>query len=416
MTFHFIISASGQSENIFIKIDGLTHGEILKFKTPITIDRNEWDFVKQRPKNIYLKKYKKIFEKMNNLKIELKLYLKEKKDLYTIPSQRSISKKIKQICMQNSNNFIKDSLLGMTAIYITSKENMICNSTLKRYKVFFNLIKRYEGFSLSRLYIHNIDANFINDFISFGIHESYSESTIYRTLHFIKTILNFAEKKGLRTCVRELNFRREKQNRDVITLSEKEIIKIKKTNVPEVLQSAKDWLIISCYTGQRFSDFMNFSSQQIIEVDGRLCLSFVQQKTKKKVLLALHPTVRKIIRKYNNNFPKLLSMQQYNDYIKKIAELSNISDVVCARKRFGFRCNVIETEKFNLISSHVGRRSFATNFYGKIPTPLLMDATGHKTEEMFLKYINPLNTSNVVSLSNYFDTMYENTKYELYST
>ncbi|MBM7420245.1 MULTISPECIES: hypothetical protein [Chryseobacterium] len=90
-----------------------------------------------------------------------------------------------------------------------------------------------------------------------------------------------------------------------------------------------------------------------------------------------------------------------------MAELSNISEVVCARKRFGFKCHSIKTEKFNLITSHIGRRSFATNFYGKIPTPLLVDATGHTTEEMFLKYINPLNTSNVVSLSNYFDKMYE---------
>ncbi|WP_435524251.1 phage integrase SAM-like domain-containing protein [Chryseobacterium indoltheticum] len=70
---------------------------------------------------------------------------------------------------------------------------------MKRYKVFLNLIKRYEGHSLNRLYMHNLDANFINGFISFGLYENYSESTIYRTLHFIKTILNFAEKKGLRT-------------------------------------------------------------------------------------------------------------------------------------------------------------------------------------------------------------------------
>ena len=33
------------------------------------------------------------------------------------------------------------------------------------------------------------------------------------------------------------------------------------------------------------------------------------------------------------------------------------------------------------------RRSFATNLYGKLPTPLIMQITGHSTEKMFLNYI-----------------------------
>lgn len=50
---------------------------------------------------------------------------------------------------------------------------------------------------------------------------------------------------------------------------------------------------------------------------------------------------------------------------------------------------IVETEKCNLVSSHVCRRSFATNFYGnkQFTTPQLMSITGHKTESMFLNYI-----------------------------
>ena len=401
MTFQFFILPNNQSENIYIEIKNIVSNEVLQFKTPLKIERGEWDHTLQRPRNIYLKKAKMVFERMNNLKLELKEYIREKTK--SSLNEVSLAKKIKQICKKDSEENIENSLLMMTTIYISSREKIICNSTLKRYKVFLKLIRKYEGHSLNRLYIHNLNANFINDFISFGLYENYSESTIYRTLHFIKTILNFAEKKGIRTSVRELDFRKEKQERSIVSLSEKEILMIKKANVPDRLQTAKDWLIISCYTGQRFSDFMNFSIQQIIEIDNKPCLSFVQQKTQKRVLLALHPTVIKIIKKNNNSFPKLLNMQQYNDDIKKVAELSNINQIISARKRSDFRCKNIETEKFNVISSHVGRRSFATNFYGKIPTPLLMDATGHATEEMFKKYINPVNTTNVVSLSNYFD-------------
>ena len=139
------------------------------------------------------------------------------------------------------------------------------------------------GFVKERLYIDTINADFINDFIRFGKEEEYSENTIYRTIHFVKTILNFAERKGIRTAVRELELRRERQFKEMVTLTEQEIVKIISTEVSEELQTAKDWLLISCYTGQRFSDFMRFKTDKIQNINGTNCLSFKQQKTQKQM-------------------------------------------------------------------------------------------------------------------------------------
>jgi integrase len=44
--------------------------------------------------------------------------------------------------------------------------------------------------------------------------------------------------------------------------------------------------------------------------------------------------------------------------------------------------------KWELITSHSFRRSFATNSCKKIATPILMSITGHSRESTFLKYIN----------------------------
>jgi integrase len=123
--------------------------------------------------------------------------------------------------------------------------------------------------------------------------------------------------------------------------------------------------------------------------------------------LPLHPTVLHTIERNGNGFPKLMDIQNYNDQIKEIAKLSNLNEPMKARKRLGFRTKEVKAEKWEILSSHIGRRSFATNFYGKIPTPLLMDATGHSTEQMFLQYINPVDKERILSLSNYFDRMYE---------
>jgi integrase len=43
--------------------------------------------------------------------------------------------------------------------------------------------------------------------------------------------------------------------------------------------------------------------------------------------------------------------------------------------------------KYELVSSHTCRRSFATNLYGKIDTLTIMKITGHLSERVFLDYI-----------------------------
>ena len=73
-----------------------------------------------------------------------------------------------------------------------------------------------------------------------------------------------------------------------------------------------------------------------------------------------------------------------------------------ARKRLGFRTKEVEVEKWEILSSHIGRRSFATNFYGKIPTTYLIYVTGHSTEQMFLTYIGKSNKDLAMELTNYF--------------
>ena len=59
-------------------------------------------------------------------------------------------------------------------------------------------------------------------------------------------------------------------------------------------------------------------------------------------------------------------------------------------------------EKWKVISSHVCRRSFATNFYGRIPTSILMNITAHGTETVFLSYIGKTTYDNAYQMFEYF--------------
>lgn len=69
----------------------------------------------------------------------------------------------------------------------------------------------------------------------------------------------------------------------------------------------------------------------------------------------------------------------------------------------GWRMVEKEYPKCKLVASHIGRRSFATNNYGKIPTMYLKEITGHSTEQMFLKYIGKGSKDIAMEMFDYFD-------------
>lgn len=376
------------------------------FLTGIMMAPQEWDAEKERPKNIYLKKNKNISAVLDRIKVELAEYIRQRKTGKKAVTKTGISKKLSEIITTKALQQPENSFLSLTLSYITVRKEMICHSTYKRYLVFFRLLQRFEGFLHRRLILTNINAEFVRDFFIFGKKEEYSENTLHRTIHFVKTILNFAEKKGMVTHVRELEVRREKKPARIIILTESEIAKIKQTEVPEEYVTAKDWLLISCYTGQRISDFMVFNKSQLSEAGSRMYITFVQQKTRKEIILPLHPVVLNILKENNYCFPDPIDHDIYNRRIRKIARLAGINEQINARKRTGHRSEDTFVKKWEVISSHIGRRSFASNFYGKIPTPLLMQATGHSTEKMFLNYINHNSHERLATLGNYFEQLY----------
>ena len=405
INFDFTLQNPNPTATIFIRIFDEFQKEHL-MKTPLKICPSMWDKEKQRPTNIYLKKYKKLNNKLDNLKIALAEYLENiKNTMYLSPNR--LQQIIKKYSSSSKIGYPKDSLLAHIESYVNSRLHLISSSTSKRYMVFLHLLERFEGNRKRHLLLPEVNANFVKEFLEFGDFEAYNRSTIHRTIYFVRTILNFLEKRGVRTYVYELELPREKKTNLFVTLNEDELIRIKRTEVPDDLKAAKDWLIISCYTGQRVSDFMNFNMENMEIIHGKPCMSFVQQKTQKEILLPLHPAALNILAQNANIFPEKLSAHKYNCQIKEVVKLAEINNFVKVRKRSGFRSIEMLVQKWEAIASHIGRRSFASNFYGKIPTSLLMEATGHTTEQMFHRYISTIDTERTRSLGQYFEKSYK---------
>jgi len=296
--------------------------------------------------------------------------------------------------------------------YIEYRKHEIQETSRRKFKVIKHKLQRFEAYRKKQILIKDINDSFKNEFVAYLKKELYAQNTMQRELVFIKTFCKHARFLGIETHPQldSLRLDRAKVEKIYLTVSELEQIeKIEKNKLTDSLENAKDWLIISCYTGQRVSDFMRFTDDQIRIEDGKHLIEFTQKKTSKNMTVPLHPKVLAILEKREGKFPYSISDQKYNDYIKVVCEIAGINQLIKGSKKTlikpqekMFRKETGTYKKFELVTSHIGRRSFATNFYGKIPTTYLIYVTGHSTETMFLNYIGKSNKDLAMEITNYF--------------
>ncbi|MGH2612096.1 MAG: site-specific integrase, partial [Rhabdochlamydiaceae bacterium] len=87
--------------------------------------------------------------------------------------------------------------------------------------------------------------------------------------------------------------------------------------------------------------------------------------------------------------PESISNQKTNEGLKEICQRVSSLQVSASKTRTqGGMKLTTNYQKWQIVSTHTGRRTFATNAYLQgVPTVTIMAVTGHKTEKAFLKYI-----------------------------
>jgi integrase len=61
-------------------------------------------------------------------------------------------------------------------------------------------------------------------------------------------------------------------------------------------------------------------------------------------------------------------------------------------------------QKYELITSHICRRSFATNHYTLLSNKIIMRVTGHATERQFLDYIGEIDDNHLEAFENLYNS------------
>jgi integrase len=251
-----------------------------------------------------------------------------------------------------------------------------------------NILNEYQ--TKTKKQIHFIDVNqALTDKFEYWLLKTkkYAVNTASKHIANIKTVCIEAEKKGIQVnaYAKQITIASESDDdRYIQTLSFAELDDI----ISEAHQNARKWLLIGCEIGQRGGDLLDITPDNIRYTAGNMYLDLIQQKTKKPVTIGIiAPHVIDIL---ENSFPYKITTQKLNEHIKKVCETAKINamtdgkifDKDKGRKVFK------AYEKHKLITTHSFRRSFCTNYYKKIPTPVLMGISGHSKEAIFRTYIN----------------------------
>lgn len=398
MSINFYTQSKNSPAIIYIRLRS-GRGIDAKAKTKLHTELKDWNIQKQCPDKksekgkwleLELSKIKTtVLEAINN---------KDKNEIIT-------SEWLKEIIDPSVNygllpNYLTDYIEHYTKMKLSENQP----SSIKKIKVNQNLLNRFESHTGKKYLIKDINSLFQFKFEEYCIGEGYANNTIARCIKFIKSVCNHAKNNGIETHSQLQGLRKKMQEIIRISLTTDEIDRIYKVELnDEYLVNARDWLVISCETGQRVSDFMRFSKEMIRQIDGVNILQFNQIKTSKSMSLPLSKRVLDILYSRNGEFPRKISSQKYNEYIKEVCKRAGIVNLIEGSKKDVDTNRKItgQFEKWELVTSHIGRRSFATNYFGVIPTSLLMFATGHSTEKQFYEYVGKKDTEMAHQLFKY---------------
>lgn len=400
-TINYFIQTQNSPARIYVR---LREGRKIdaKAKTSYAINPEDWSILKGQPKNLKDDKYKKLNEDLTKLRTDILSYYNN-----SVGRTEINSAWLKGFLFpENSTSAVPDKLIRYFDYYTSIKKDEVAASTYIKLRVYKHLLERFQEASGREYLIRDVNFDFKLRFEAYCRQEKYSQNTIARTIKSIKTICYHARNNGVETHyqLNSISYKVEKVEKIYLTTDEVERIEKAELTLDYHI-NARDWLLISCETGQRVSDFMNFTKEKIRFEGNVPLIEFTQVKTKKIMSVPLSRKVRAILDKRNGNFPRKISSQHYNDYIKEVCRIAGLTDKISG-SRINPETNRKEKglfPKYKLVTSHIGRRSFATNYYGKIPTSLLIGATGHSTEKMFLEYIGKTETEKAKQLAEYFN-------------
>jgi integrase len=265
-------------------------------------------------------------------------------------------------------------------------------------KVYTGLANHLEAFELTRkkekITFEALDLPLLRKINSYLADEAgMNNVTAAKQMSTLKTLLNYARtiyKINVRPDYRDFKVSRKDSDFEVITLNEDEFLSIYNLDLSKNsrLDQVRDVFCFSCATGLRYSDLKQLKKEHIRKDN---TIRITAEKTGQKLVIPLNPISYSILQKYKDrHYPlPVISNQKTNDYIKEIGKMAEVDTPIEKIRTHGVRRSTKVFKKHELLSVHVGRKSFITLSLEKgIAIQEVMGLSGHTTFKAFKRYVD----------------------------
>ncbi|MEI6766372.1 MAG: tyrosine-type recombinase/integrase [Bacteroidota bacterium] len=386
-------------DNVPIILDFSFDGKRLQYYTGYRIDANKWDANSQSVVKNNINKAGATSREINNHFVDLestitKIY-QEAKIFEKRPSVQYIRDQLKKRMNEDSsaqNSFIE---VFQEFLDLEQKKRDWTSGTITKLNTILSQLKEFQKKKHYKIEFDSIDDNFYIKYVEFQRETlGHRNTTIKKNLYIFNWFMNWATKKKYNTnftykdCLPDL--KGTDREGKIIILDWDELMNLHHLEIgKDYLERVRDVFCFCCFTGLRYSDVQNLKRSNIKENQ----IEITSIKTDDDLIIDLNDHSKAILAKYkdapfeNDKCLPVISNQKMNDYLKelgKIAGLKSPETIVYYKGSERFE----ETfEKWQLLSTHSGRKTFVTNaIFLNIPSEIIQKWTGHKDHKVFEKY------------------------------
>ncbi len=342
-------------------------------------------------------RYNVINDRFGLMRASLELYFQS----VEVADKKKIKALLDDVCKKAQQQVPEADEAEFYAMF--EKYHDVCNLSKGRkvkIKVVINHLKRYEATRGLKITFDNITVDLLRDFEYYLMNESTSpkaksDTVVYKpvsitTAHnliaLFRAYWNFARKELKRQGI-ELHQPFGSEGYQVpaeiygqpvyITAAERDILFCAEIE-SERLQRVRDIFVFQCLIGTRVGDLCKLTKENI----QNNTLTYIPRKTKEgkpvTVSVPLHNKALEILSRYDLPDGRLLPFitdQRYNVYLKELFREVGINRIVTR-----LNPNTKEPEQVricDIVSSHMARRAFVGNLYGKVDNGIIGSMSGH---------------------------------------
>jgi integrase len=263
--------------------------------------------------------------------------------------------------------------------------------TITKYTTVKNFLSQFHDFTKYPIRFDTINQRFEEKFMDYAYEERKTLNNYYgKLISIIKTFMNWSFERGYHNNIEFKKLKRIENEIEVIFLEKDELFKLYKHDFEnERLNKSRDFFCFGCFTGLRHSDINNIDQANIY--DDFIQLTLIKTKTINH-RVELNIFSKAILEKYKGTIyeplPKI-SSQKLNKNIQDCCEIIKLDNDVTITRHIGSKRITKTFKKYELISSHIARKTFVTNslLFG-MNERVLREMTHHKDEKSFKRYVD----------------------------